>query len=136
MHQIAKWHPSYSVFIKELDEHHKKLIDLLNELYNAYLLDVHKEKVSEIIAELRRYTVEHFGLEEKYFNQFNFEGSQDHIKEHAFFIEKVKSFEADYQKNSTLASLQIINFLLDWITNHILNVDKEYINCFKQAGLK
>lgn len=136
MQELAKWQPGYSVFVRELDEHHKKLIDLLNELYDAYLQDVHKDKVGEIIIQLKQYALNHFDLEETYFKQFSFENTSEHVKEHAFFLQKLTSFEKEYMKSSTLTSLRIINFLQEWVTNHILITDKKYVSCFVKNGLK
>ena len=136
MHQLNQWHPGYSVFVKELDDHHKELINLLNELYDAYLQNSHKEKVGDIISRLFDYTTIHFAAEESYFVKFEYEQTSQHKKEHQQFLDKIKTFQADYSKNSTVLTLQIINFLHEWIHHHIMNTDRNYIICFRKGGLK
>ncbi|HEY4788760.1 MAG TPA: bacteriohemerythrin [Bacteroidales bacterium] len=136
MRQLKQWHPNYSVFVKELDNHHKMLIDTLNELYDAYLNNVHNERVGEIIGRLFDYAKLHFDTEEKYFEQFGYEEAKAHIAEHAHFLKQIEKFEAEYRDNTTLVSLQVIDFLHQWFTHHIVNTDRKYVNCFKHGGLK
>ena len=136
MHQLNQWHPNYSVFVKELDDQHKQFIDMLNELYDAYLQNAHKEKLDIIVKQLFEYSSIHFATEEKYFKEFGYEDAESHILEHETFFKEISTMFANYNQNKTLLSLKVINYLQDWLINHILNVDRKYISCFKNAGLK
>jgi len=136
MKKIINWQNNYSVQIHELDEEHKKLIDIINELYDAYLNNIHQDKITHIVSEMHDYAAVHFKTEEKYFEEFGYREKAEHKAEHEAFLEKMKTFELDYQKNSKLLSLQILNFLQEWLNNHIMKSDKKYIPCFKSNGLK
>jgi len=130
MHELIHWHNSYSVFVKSIDDQHKMLIDLLNELYDAYLHNKYHEKIGQIIAQLLEYAAEHFSTEETYFEKYNYDGAREHIAEHKMFIAKIKEFERDYHKHDTTTTLMAINFLNDWLKHHILETDRQYIPCF------
>jgi hemerythrin-like metal-binding protein len=136
MYQLNQWHNSYSVYIKSLDSQHKRLIGLLNELYDAYMQNSYHEKVGDIILQLLDYASVHFSTEEGYFKECHYEEASEHIAEHQFFIKKIKTFEAEYPKSDTLVTLQIISFLQEWLHHHIINVDRKYMDCFRGLGLK
>jgi hemerythrin-like metal-binding protein len=119
-----------------LDEQHKKLIEMINTLYDAYLSEEQEDKISFIIEEMYEYARIHFKTEEDYFDEFGYTNTLEHKAEHASFLEKIKAFEGDYKKNSRLLSLQIMNFLQEWLTGHIMKEDKKYIDLFKAKGLK
>ena len=136
MHQLSHWHPNYSVFVKELDDQHKHIIDMLNELYDAYLQNSHKEKVDSIIEQMFEYANVHFATEEKYFKDFGYEDAANHILQHESFFEEVKKMRTEYNQNKTMLSLKVINYLQEWLIHHILNEDKKYVSCFQNGGLK
>jgi len=134
--EFLKWSDEYSVKVQEIDEQHKKLVAMLNSLYNAYMHKEHAEKVELIVAELVKYTVYHFQTEEKYFSQFNYENRIEHICEHKNFTEKVIEFQEKLKKNKSALAIEVINFLRSWLVNHIGMSDKKYIDCFVKGGLK
>ncbi len=136
MYQLSQWHPNYSVFVKELDDQHKVLIDMINQIYNAYLQNLNKEKVLEIITKMSEYAALHFANEEKYFEKFGYEDAEKHISEHTNFLKKAAAFQSDYKQNKILLSLQVINFLQEWLNKHMLGTDKKYVSCFQNGGLK
>jgi hemerythrin len=136
MHQLNQWQNNYSVFVKELDDQHKELIGMLNELYNAYLNNLHHEKIQHIISLMTDYANIHFATEEKYFKKFEYLDAELHICEHEEFMQKVMEFQVDYRQNNTVLTLQVIEFLRDWLNHHILEIDRKYISCFNKGGLK
>lgn len=129
------WDNKYSVQFTEIDEQHKKLFDILNDLYNAFVCKTHKDEIQKIIEKLIDYTKFHFSYEEKYFDKFNYTFKTEHIKEHQTFIETANQFKAEAEKNPGALTYKTMTFLKDWIYNHILVNDKKYIDCFKENGL-
>ncbi|MBN2484406.1 MAG: hemerythrin family protein [Bacteroidales bacterium] len=133
--EFFEWKPEYSLNIIEIDNQHKKIIELLNQLYEAFMKKDHHEKLGSIIDELEKYAVYHFGTEENYFNKFGYTGKVEHVNEHARFKEKVRSFKDDFNKNKGALTFTVINFLKDWLNKHILIDDKKYQNLFSEMGL-
>jgi hemerythrin-like metal-binding protein len=129
------WDEKFSVQIAEIDEQHKKLFDLLNELYNAFACKKHQTEIKGIIEKLVDYTNFHFTHEEKYFRRFNYEDSKSHVEEHHSFINTIKQYQNDAIQNPVMLTYKTMTFLQNWITNHILVNDKKYVNCFKENGL-
>ena len=130
------WKPEYSVKIKLIDEQHKKIIEILNVLYYAFLEKEHKKKVEEIIRQLEDYTVNHFGTEEKYFSQFKYNETAEHIAQHDEFKNQVKVFREQFEKDNAVLTFSIINYLREWVNKHIMVEDKKYSTCFIENGLE
>ncbi|ATW26052.1 bacteriohemerythrin [Candidatus Formimonas warabiya] len=125
-----KWKDSYTVGIGEIDSQHKRLFEIGAQIYDLALvkddLD-HYDEIIGILQELKDYTKYHFQYEEKLMDQHNLPDAPKHKTEHANFIktlEKFKGEEIDRSQNKTI--LDILQFTVDWITQHILNTDQKF----------
>ncbi len=132
---MLEWKEEYSLGLQEIDNQHIKLIELINRLYDAFIKRQQSDEVIKVIVELSEYIDVHFSTEEVYFKRFNYAETTEHIKEHHFFIEKVKEFQTQAKENKGRYVFNIINFLQDWLVNHITVTDKKYIECFKKNGV-
>lgn len=130
-----KWSDDLSVLVKELDQEHQRLIDLINKLHEAMIQKQAKLVVSQIIDELAAYTIYHFQNEVKYMKQFKYPGLQSHEHEHETFVKKVDAFQKDFNAGKLGLSIEIMRFLRDWVTNHIMVTDKKYSHTFIENGL-
>jgi len=130
------WKDEYCVSVREIDNQHKVIIEMLNELYDSFMKKEHENKLGEILSRLSEYAVYHFETEEKYFSHFGYNKKAVHIQEHDNFTEKVVAFRKEFEKNSSALTYKLVNFLREWLNNHILISDKEYVKCFKENGLQ
>ncbi len=130
------WKDEMSVNVKEIDAQHKKLVSMINELHKAMKEGKSKMVLRDIIKGLVEYTKVHFGTEEKYFDKFGYPESQEHIKEHNDFVKKVQEFQKEFEEGKSLVSIEIMNFLKDWLYHHIMGTDKKYSKFFNERGLK
>ena len=133
---LIQWNDTFSVKIIEIDGQHKKLIKLINDLQDAMRAGKGKDIVGPILNELVRYTREHFSVEEKYFERFNYPETAAHMDEHARFVRQVGSFKADFDSGKIGLTIKLMDFLSDWLQNHILNTDKKYSAFFNEKGLR
>ncbi len=132
---FIKWSDSLSVHVAEIDEQHQKLIQLINTLHDAMLEKKGKEVLADILDQLAAYTVYHFSTEEKYMEQCNYSGLLLHKKEHDSFVGKVDSLIKDYQANKLGITIDLMNFLRDWVSHHIQVTDKKYSETFNKNGI-
>ena len=130
-----KWNNELSVNIKEIDDQHKRLIDLINILHDAMLARKGKEALGNTLDELAAYTVYHFSTEEKYMKRYNYPDYLVHKNQHDAFINKIESVGKEFQEGKLGISIELMNFLRDWVKNHILVSDKKYSELFTQNGL-
>ena len=125
------WTEVYSVKNEEIDNQHKRLINMLNKLYNAYMEKAPYNKLKEIIDELVEYTDYHFSTEEKLFKEKGFKQAESHIEQHENFKKQVIQFQEDFAAKKTTLNMKLITFLGDWIRKHILGSDQEYVSLLK-----
>ncbi len=129
---LIDWSDSLSVKNVELDEQHKKIISLINDLHSALLKGRSNEILDDILTELVNYTKEHFSAEEKLFETLDYPGAEAHIAKHHEFVEKVSSFKLDHKKQRVALSVDVMEYLVSWFLRHIQRVDQEYAKI--QAG--
>lgn len=126
----------FSVGIVEIDDQHKQLVNLINELHSSMMARKAKEILGEVIDELIEYTAYHFSTEEKYFDQYGYEETDAHKKIHKDFVNEVLKFQKDVQSNKLFVSSKILNFLKNWLLNHIKVTDKKYMAFMHKHGIK
>lgn len=129
------WDEKYSVGIKELDNQHKQLFNILNELYEAMQNASAQEKLGKIINELTNYTKIHFATEERYMEKFNYADLAAQKAAHAKFIEKIDAFKSDFEAGKLALSLNVASFVKDWLSSHIVGSDKKYGPFLNGKGL-
>lgn len=131
---LIKWSDIHSVNVKEFDEQHKKLVEIINELFAHGATN--KEALVLIVKKLIEYANYHLEAEEFYFEKFGYEDSTDHIKKHDFYRQTVADFEKEIlETDSDIAFKKLTDFLRDWWINHINQVDQEYVDFFNKQGL-
>ena len=126
MEKLIIWDDFYSVGCEEIDNQHKKLANLINDLYDAYQNNRASEIFENILSELKEYTIYHFSTEEKYFEKYNYPFTEEHKIEHQNFVKKVLEFSNRYSHKDKLVIYDVMLFLKDWLLNHILGSDKKY----------
>jgi hemerythrin len=130
------WDEKYSVHIKEFDDQHKKLFELLNSLNDAMRSGQGREVIGEIINGLIHYTQYHFAAEEKYFHEYGYANTEMHEKEHDDFVKKVSEFQKDYAEGKITLTLEVMQFLSQWVKHHILGTDQLYSEFLRSKGVK
>ncbi len=128
---LVTFTPELSVGVKKFDEHHKKLFSIINKLSNAMSNGLAGKSVTEIVKELVDYTDYHFKAEEEAFEQFNFPGKEDHIRIHNTMLKTARGLLEDAQHGKKVLSTELLEFLQDWILEHIMGTDKEYSSFLK-----
>ncbi|QQS35452.1 MAG: bacteriohemerythrin [Ignavibacteriales bacterium] len=132
---LITWSEKYSVNIQSIDTQHKKLAELVNQLHSALAEGKAKEVLSKILSELVSYTKTHFAYEEKLLQQEKFPGYLAHKMEHDSLTQKVLSFQKEFQAGKSAFSVELMNFLKDWLINHIVGSDKKYTQHLKSKNI-
>jgi hemerythrin len=126
------------VGIKLIDDQHKGLLDLVNNLFNHVSGDEATERAyfQKVIQTAVNYVKVHFATEEKIMLATRFPGYAEHKKAHDTFVltvvDSIRDFEAG--KKFTLAGFT--RFLKDWVLTHIAIMDKQYFTYFKQIATR
>ena len=122
------WDENYNVGIKAMNNHHKKLFDIINELHDGMSLGSTDEALRKIFSELTDYTKYHFTIEEDLMSKYNYPELSSHKEEHNKLIETLQDLQQqfDERKSELMIIMKMQNFLRDWLTDHIIGLDKQY----------
>src|SRR5690554_6641341 len=123
---MIKWSSDYQVNHPEIDKEHQRLFKMLNEFYQGIQDGSSKEKLARLIRGLLEYAQTHFSHEEEYMKSIGFPYLLQHKEEHKAFIQKANAFYEKYTTGKLILSLEVTNFIKEWITNHIKKEDKKY----------
>lgn len=132
MSQII-WKESYSIGINAIDEQHKKLIEIINELYEAQKIGTTQIIIGEVLNKLTDYTIYHFNMEEMMQSNCHFPQINEHKEEHSGFVKRLNELKKDSEKKNLLLSLKTLDFLKDWTITHILGSDREFADYLRSA---
>ncbi len=129
------WDNSLSVNIKEIDEQHKKLFNIVNDLHSAMGAGKGKEVMGSVLAGLIEYTKTHFAAEEGLMQKHLYPGYLAHKANHDALTRQVSDVMKKFQDGQTIVTVEIMNFLKDWLANHIQNTDKKYSSHLNSKGV-
>jgi len=134
--KLIIWDSYYSIGYDLIDEQHKKLIDLINELYASFIKGNAKEKAPLILEEMIKYTDYHFKTEEKFFEKYNYIETDEHKIIHKSFVDKAVELKTGVDSGKVTVSYDIMNFLRKWLLEHILGEDKKFAAFFKEKNIE
>ena len=133
---LIEWCDSYSIGIKSVDEQHQQLVSLINRLNTAIADGECSSVVADILEGLTQYTRIHFAYEEKLFDLHGYPDSDAHKNKHEKLLARVEQFKQDFSYDPTSAlSLELMQFLTQWLTGHIQGSDKEYAPFLLDKGI-
>lgn len=129
-----EWDDSYLLGVPEIDDQHKKLIAIANELYDVVTGDEadYKAKMPGILKKLTDYTQYHFKSEEELQKQIGYAGLEAHKNTHNFFIKEVEFQIKRLSAENKSTVLSFYNYIAGWVFNHIAKADKIWANFMQQ----
>ncbi len=132
--RLIDWNPTYCLGLKEIDDQHKVLVDIINQLWAEVVNGEKGVRVLATIAELEQYTVTHFQAEENFMRTNAYSDFSAHKQRHDAFVARIRQ-ERQAVEGGKSVSLDLINFLKDWLLNHILVEDRSYATEFQPKKL-
>jgi hemerythrin len=133
---LMTWTEKLSVGVGVLDEDHKKLVAMVNELYDAMQAGHGKDKLGRILDGLVQYTKFHFAREEKFFAETGYPASAPHKQQHEALTKQVLEVQKKYAAGATATlSVDVMQFLKNWLITHIQGSDQKYREHLNGKGI-
>lgn len=136
---MFKWQDSFNIGIPEIDKQHRRLFAIGDRIYDTATLNDncdHYDELVEALNELVEYTEYHFGYEEELMQKYNYPEYATHKIEHDFFVKKLKKIAGkDLDEDQGRTMMEIVHFVADWISGHILDTDVKYKVVMQKNGL-
>jgi hemerythrin-like metal-binding protein len=121
---LIQWKDSFNTGYQRVDNQHKELVKLINELYDIQNKDGTNDSLRRVFKKLFDYTVNHFSMEEKLMKEYDYDNYIDHKEEHMKFITKIHELKEEFLTGNSMVQLNILNFLKEWLLTHIIGTDK------------
>ncbi|AAR33734.1 bacteriohemerythrin [Geobacter sulfurreducens] len=123
---LISWSDSLSVKVKQFDDQHKKLVDMVNQLFDAMKAGKGNQVMGDILKSLIQYTQTHFAAEERIMKQYGYPDFEAHKKEHNALVMQVLDLQKQFQEGKAVLTQNVMTFLRDWLSKHIQGDDKKY----------
>lgn len=120
-----EWYESYSIGVKEIDDQHKQLVGMISKLQASLPAGVSPVQIAETLKFLVEYTKFHFSAEEDLMRRIGFDELENHKKLHKRLIAQVYEILVNLKKGKSVDTYELIDFLTNWLINHIRNEDKK-----------
>lgn len=124
---IFPWSDNFNTGVDEIDQQHRKLVAILNQVASFITLQRTNIDPDNLIGELVDYAVFHFDSEENYWlNSLpESEYTKQHRDTHNQFIQRVNDLKESAKALSEEQWLdELLSFLASWLASHILKSDK------------
>ena len=120
-----KWEDRYRIGHERVDQQHRRLFKLINELQQHADSGAGPEVAIEAINSLVDYAVAHFADEEELMQEIDFDGLIQHRWRHHSFVGKVADMALEWGQGRETSVDDILNFLKEWLLDHVLTEDMQ-----------
>lgn len=132
----CEWKEEYSVGIRLIDDEHRELVELIDELESASRTLDNQATLRHVLAELQRYVITHFTVEEELMRLYEFPGFEHHKKIHDAFRDKINTIAEHFSEGEIEIVSPLMHLLKDWLTSHILTQDRQIGMHLAKKGLR
>jgi hemerythrin len=133
---LIRWNDSLRLDVTEIDQQHRRLVDMTNEVSEAIRQGKSKERLGKTLQSLLAYAGTHFKIEESHFERLGYPEAEKHKAEHAAFVRKVVEFKHSFEAGKLGVATQLATYLGDWLQKHIKGSDRKYAAYFHEKGVK
>jgi hemerythrin-like metal-binding protein len=133
---LITWKPELATGHETIDEQHQSLIDAFNRLHTAMKQGKGKDELGSILVFLKDYTVSHFKMEEGLMDRSAYPGATMHKAIHRELVNQVADLVERFQKGTGVLTLQVMDFLEKWLTDHIQGEDKMLAEHLRKRAVK
>ena len=130
------WNESYSVKVHQFDAQHKKLFEIIDELADAMRVGKGDDVIRDVVGQLAVYTRTHFLQEEVAMRQTGYPDFAPHQSQHNKLMADVEKYKTDLIEGRKPNIVAVLNFLQQWLVDHILKSDKKYSDHLNNHGLR
>lgn len=133
---LLAWSNTFSVGVKDIDDQHKKLIELANQLNDAMKAGRGKEVLEKTLSELVAYTEYHFAFEERLMATHGYPNEAAHLNDHKGLVKTVGEFRSRFENGDGALTNEVMGLLRDWLSRHIMNSDRALARDLNLKGIK
>jgi hemerythrin-like metal-binding protein len=133
---LMNWSDSLSVGVKSIDEQHKGLLQAVNDLHAAMVKGQVKMVTGPLLKSLAKYTKDHFTAEEAMLRRASYPGLSAHHAKHVDLNRQVEQYIQRFERGEISINVHLLDFLRDWLVNHIQKDDRDYGPWLNERGIR
>jgi len=128
------WNESFSVGFEPIDDQHKVLVNMTNELFSACKEDIVAADIAflGIIKRALDYAETHFADEEEYLSKADYPYLDEQKEQHEAFVEELQKTIEEFEAEK-IEPIYLARYLKKWLLNHIAVYDKRYSSYLVQS---
>jgi len=126
-HGWVKWDDSLRIGIDIIDEHHRYLFELTNNLFDVVAQKRSSRDVAKVLKALDKYAQVHFRAEERMMDHYGYDRIDVQRSQHHRFEEKVDEFYRELHETPLTARFDVLTYLRKWLVDHIRHEDSALI---------
>ena len=134
--QFLEWKESYNIGVKEIDNQHRGLFELIGKLASSRSYEPGGKYFFLTLNKFAEYAQIHFSTEERYMHEARYPQTEEHQHEHHFFIQQLSLFMQQVERKESGSEDRALAYLKEWYLKHILGSDRELEHWFRTKGLQ
>jgi len=119
----VRWDDSLSIGIDVIDEHHRYLFDLTNDLFEIVAHKRGASEVARVLKALSHYAQVHFRAEERMMEHYAYGEIDLQQEQHHDFEARLQMFYDELHDNPLTAQFEVLIYLRHWLVRHIVHED-------------
>jgi hemerythrin len=132
---MFEWKDIFNTGVGSVDAQHRNLFAVAEELYSAMSNGQGKAAVGRTLDRLVQYTATHFAHEERLMRLHGYPDLAAHKAEHDKLTAQVLQFQSDFRAGRVMMTVQLLQFLKDWLQKHIQGVDLKYAPFLRERAV-
>lgn len=143
---FVEWKESYRIGIEQIDEDHRYLVGLINELHagiprhrsHGRLVGVIDElqAMIDVLDALIDYATDHFALEEDCMREHEYPGYDEMKQAHGEFVRMAEDLRRGFDEGRAITCQQILDSLKVWLETHVLGLDLQFGEFVIRNGIR
>lgn len=133
---VIIWTDKLSIGVAEIDNQHRRLVALINELHDAIAVGRDRETLAKVLDELMDYTFYHFDTEERLMRDHRYMERGLHENQHRELTKTAAELQAAVKTGNANLTWTTLHFLKDWLNHHILGADLNLGRFLNSKGIR
>jgi hemerythrin-like metal-binding protein len=125
--RYIRWNPALETGYPAVDEQHRELYALVNDLNAAALVGANDAQIAHILARILRYASTHFATEEALMDLTGYSAADEHRSIHSEFASAAEGLARDYDAGHGKTVLELAAFMQGWLETHIHSEDRPFV---------
>ncbi|MSP98788.1 MAG: bacteriohemerythrin, partial [Betaproteobacteria bacterium] len=124
--ELLTWRDSFSVQVAQMDNHHKRLIQIANAIMEQLYGEVDRNSLARALDALVDYTHFHFDAEEKLMALYDYPGAAGHCNDHRNLVLQIAEYRQRVLGGDLPTRASFLHFIESWLVRHMLDEDRKY----------